>query len=690
MTNPRLELALERLNDWKYFEDFASKFLVEDFPALRTMASPSGDGGRDAELFSNDSLPAVAFQYSLRKDWKPKIQETLSRLNQTRPSTRRIIYVTNQVIGAKSDDMKEIAWESYDIRLDIFDRNWFLERSHTTDQRKKACQDLCTFVVDPLLENRHSQFSAGNQLMQDESRQALLHLALDRRDTDNQRSLTKSCFDSLILAALDGSTSENLLTLAEIQETVRSILPNAHPEQLNQLVVSALVRSTRKSGPVKENKKLGGFHISFTETERLRDEQASQQLDEDALLADIRAAFYGIDDRLDNDEVASHEVALRVREILEGVLLQQGESFVAAINSPSSDSSVVNDLEELLPDDISPWPFSPGRLATCISDVLFGPSDRAMQYLKRLLDAYTLLAFLKQTPDVQKTLSKAFGDGEIWLDTSAVLPLIAETFIEVPSDRRFTSLIAATTAAGLKLFITDGALEEIDAHLNMCLSCSHSNNWQGRLPFVYAAYVLSGQRTEAFDNWLLEIRGASRPKEDIAEYIQEEFGITHHPLLVESDEASIELRAAVYELWATANEKRRSDSQMDPSSKERLIRNDVESTVGIIQLRRGVSESGLGYRQWWLTLDRTAQKLSHHLKEFLGPEAPASPVLSPDFLSHLLRIGPLRRNLVSSEVNTLPAFTELSKLRNVPPCACNARRRTTRKFWKPERTTITT
>jgi hypothetical protein len=50
MSRQRLELALERLGapDWERFERFASEFLSAEIPDLRTVASPTGDEGRDA------------------------------------------------------------------------------------------------------------------------------------------------------------------------------------------------------------------------------------------------------------------------------------------------------------------------------------------------------------------------------------------------------------------------------------------------------------------------------------------------------------------------------------------------------------------------------------------------------------------------------------------------------------------
>jgi len=67
MNRKLFELALDktRSSDWEYFEELSSAFLTSEFGSLRTMASPSGDGGRDSELFSSTGSTYVAIQYSV-------------------------------------------------------------------------------------------------------------------------------------------------------------------------------------------------------------------------------------------------------------------------------------------------------------------------------------------------------------------------------------------------------------------------------------------------------------------------------------------------------------------------------------------------------------------------------------------------------------------------------------------------
>ncbi|UOG23737.1 hypothetical protein MTX80_23345 (plasmid) [Gordonia amicalis] len=85
----------------------------------------------------------------------------------------------------------------------------------------------------------------------------------------------------------------------------------------------------------------------------------------------------------------------------------------------------------------------------------------------------------------------------------------------------------------------------------------------------------------------------------------------------------------------------------------------------MIELRRDVRPE-LGYEAWWLTLDKTAYKLKRWLSDQLGRGAPDTPALSPDFLSQLLRLGPLRRSLRSEDAQSLPLIVDVTRLESVP------------------------
>jgi len=672
MPNPRLEYALKLMGsgDWEAFENYAAEFLAVEYPGLRTMAAPAGDKGRDGELFTVSTEPNTGFQYSVAADWRTKINGTASTLVEKRSNINHLIYVTNQVVGPSADELKDDLRRKHAISLDVRDRSYFVDRELTHAQRQIASEELIKKFVDPLLTKRQLIDRSTSTLSSDENRIALLHLALDDRDDDTERGLTKSCFDTLVLAVLHDTSADSTLTSDEVKAAVGARVPAGAPGQVDALVASALVRLSKK-GPIKYLRATDGFHLSFEESLALKDRTARFLLDEAALDGAIQDHIRATDPDgsiIVDDALSATAIALR--SALETVLFQRGEAFAVAVENGAvyqlDSIQMVNEIDAL---EVK-LPLAAEKIAAILVAVLDRPSSRVQDHLRRLADAYTLFAFLRQTPDVQKVVLRVFSEGDIWLDTTAVLPLLAESLLDADEDRHFTLLLRAAVDAGLRLYVTEGVVEEVERHLNKAVAFSHSSydDWNGNTPFIYSAFILSGRRADEFIEWQRNICGRDRPQDDVSEYLLEDFAIGTKSLLYLSDAAPIELRGAVQELWNESHERRRArfEGEMDPSITSRLIAHDVENAVGVIQHRRLSGTSPMGYRSWWLTLDRTALRLRTHLKDRLGLDAPASPVLSPDFLTQLLRLGPMRTAVEKNLRVHLPLITDISLMENLP------------------------
>src|SRR5258708_31878882 len=144
MLTKRLELALELLKpaDWSKFEKIALTCLAAEFDDLRTTANPSGDEGRDSELFSPAAEPTLVFQYSVSAGWAAKINNTVRRLKKTHPGVVGLVYMSNQAIGALSDDLKRKLRANDGLSLDVRGRNWFVDRVLAHPSREKAAEEL--------------------------------------------------------------------------------------------------------------------------------------------------------------------------------------------------------------------------------------------------------------------------------------------------------------------------------------------------------------------------------------------------------------------------------------------------------------------------------------------------------------------------------------------------------------------
>ena len=248
MSRPRLHLALDLLqaDQWKVFEEFASGFLSVQYPNLRTVATPSGDDGRDAELFSYDGRIKTVLQYSVSKDWRQKVRRTAKRISQKRPGTRVLIYVTNQSILSAADALKQEITDDHGLVLDIHDRDWFLDRFAGDEHREAVSEDLAEKIVDPYLASRDVLKRSAPTLSTTEARAALTYLQLQWEDDTREKGLTRLAFEALVKMVLRNTNSASRLPRSTIHEQVKTMFPNHDGHRIVILVDSVLKRLTKR------------------------------------------------------------------------------------------------------------------------------------------------------------------------------------------------------------------------------------------------------------------------------------------------------------------------------------------------------------------------------------------------------------------------------------------------------------
>ena len=679
MISNRLELALERLqpSDWNRFERLASVFLATEFDELRTVASPSGDEGRDAELFSTASEPNVVIQYSVSADWRGKINATARRLNETIPNALILIYVTNQVIGAGSDSLKKTLRAKQGLTLDIRDRHWFLERVFESTGRQQAAEELARVIVDPYLSSAGVGPYVQSELSSPEAIAAVTFLGLQWQDDAREKGLTKIAFEALIRAALVNTDSQNRLPRSSVYAQVHQLLPDHEPTQIHALVDAALRRLAKHT--VKHWSKEDEFCLAHDEVQRFNKFRVAAALAEASLLTSI----HGIAKiQLEAKGIpASHEPELArcLRAATDAVLFERSQAFAMAVQTGALAELADTDFKSTLISEIakSSLPKIPkldwlAILQVGVRDVLISDDPAIQSYLRSLADSYTLLAFLKQTPDVQGAVEKMFSHGMLWLDATVILPLFADTLTAADGDEgRFTRMIEAARDAGLKLFVTPGVIEEVERHMNRALTCvrlSHGQ-WMGSIPYLLGRYVACGRSTASFPTWLENFRGESRPLQDLSEYLKEQFDIIERSLETERDASPEELRYALQKIWHERYERRRERYEMplDEMAITHLVNHDVECYTGVVQLRTKERASPFGYSAWWLTVDRKAFDLKNRLRSLMSSPPPDSPVMSADFLVNYLVFGPIRRRVTKSKEAHLPLLMVLGNASQLTP-----------------------
>ena len=594
MNSNLLNLALDRLqpSDWAHFERLSSAFLATEFSALRTMANSSGDGGRDAELYSPTETPIVAIQYSVTEYWKVKINATVARIKQKHPDIKIIIYMTNQVVGALGDDLKkEVLKLGYS--LDIRDKSWFLERSNSNSTREQAAQEIIDRIALPYLAGLSIIDKPVSPLSTHEARAALLYLGLQWQDDATDKGLTKLSFDALVRAALRNTSPDCRISRQAVFESVCTSLPIADHGMVKQFVDAALTRLAKRyirHWPTEDE-----FCLTHEERLRIQSRLADEAIQQSSYNEMIRLQCeVCLKESSIFTEQVSADLQLRVPRVLERFLLRRGECFVASVLSDQLDRLGTEQLTDIIVKDINsvrpPKALTPHcqKIVSTIIRTIFSKQDTCLQpYLRRLSVSYTLFSFLNQTPDVQAATRKLFSHGTIWIDTSVLLPLIAEQLEEDEIDKRLSRLFLTCKEVGIKLHVTTGVIQEINSHMNNAVACSHNGQWQGRVPYLYFQYIQTGKPVSGFSTWLLNFRGAERQDDDLAQYLREEYHIYKKDLGDAYIGIDDDLRFAADRLWTDSHKHRRINAQQyDEATTRLLIKHDVEMYLGVISLRK--------------------------------------------------------------------------------------------------------
>lgn len=673
MQRERLQLALERIRpeQWKLFEEFASAFLSTLYPELRTLASPDGDQGRDAELFSYNGKVHTVLQYSVTQRWKEKIRITAQKISKNLSGVRILIYVTNQPILSAADSLKRELLDKYGLILDVHDTTWFLDRLSGDESREVAAEILAMKIVDPYLASKEVLEHTAPTLSKTEYQAALTFLQLQWEDDTREKGLTKLSFQALVRAVLRNTNSESRMPRTEVHNLLIDMFPNHDTARIKCLTDSALKKLTKRY--IRHWEKPDEFCLTYEESQRVRERLAEVEVANISLDAEIQSYLsrYGKD--LEQMELYCD----LVRSALDRYLFGRGEAFATAITNDRLEKLGVDDLQNSVDYVIKSCTkkFNNQEKAisvifSCIVELLTEPSMDVQIHLRSKADAYTLFAFLGQTTDVQTAVSKMFSHGEIWLDTTIVLPLFAERLISTNRQRRFSHMLNVASQAGLELRITPGVIEEVERHINRCQAYLHTDHsqWTGSVPFLADAYLRSGRSPSGFGSWKEYFMGPERPEDDIADFLKEFFAIGRKGLEEEVMKADAEIRSVIQEAWHSAHTKRRdADSrQWDESIIQRLVRHDVENYLGVVELRRRESASALGYSAWWLTLDRSSGYVDKEIRARLENRAPTTPVMSADFLVNYLSIGPIRSRVSRDEERSLPIALDMGSFAELP------------------------
>ena len=325
----------------------------------------------------------------------------------------------------------------------------------------------------------------------------------------------------------------------------------------------ALERMAKKA--LRHYSKLDEFCLTFDERIRIQEGLARLAILNELFEQQLNENFRFVADALRIDVSMLDEVSTngRLRRVLERFLFERGEAFVESLRAGQEMLFVGEEVEQNAKADVLAHPETSSARAEMVRLVsetlertLRMPSPETQQYLRAVSDGYTLMAFLRETPDVQSAVSKLFSRGEIWLDTTAVLPILAEVLLD-ESDRGYSRLLYAAHEAGVVFHISLGVLEEINAHMDISLQAWRSPlTWNSRTPFLLSSYIWSGRPVDGFPKWMENFRGRARPVEDLSDYLLTEKSIRVTDLASACTSVAEALRWHTIAYWEEVHEGR--------------------------------------------------------------------------------------------------------------------------------------
>ncbi len=389
MNRPRLELALEKLQptNWKRFEEFASAFLVTDYPNLRTVATPSGDEGRDAELFSPDETQTV-LQYSVTTQWASKIRITATTICKNFPDAKVLIYVTNQQIGAAADALKREIKLKHKLIVDIHDRAFFMDRFEGDDHREAVSDQLAKDIVDPFLEGRGVIEHKAQALTTLEARAALVYLALQWEDDTREKGLSSLAFEALVRSVLRSTHSENRISRTQIHTQICEILDGHDPAFVSKQTDLALGRLSKKL--IRHWVKEDEFCLTYDERVRINDRLATVENSDIRLNSDIASvvrAITPVNKTLSDDAI--DYVASLSRKVIETFLLSRGELFVSALSTGQLHQLGLEEIRHMVVTEAQKSPTKlvdskliPTLVESVVGRILLKPSEAVENYLR--------------------------------------------------------------------------------------------------------------------------------------------------------------------------------------------------------------------------------------------------------------------------------------------------------------------
>ena len=662
------------------FERYANAFLVDDYPELQPLGGKK-DKGMDARVYNNETGKTelvVQSCVSPAPTARTKVLVTIKKLTDNMPEM--LIYCTSAVVGTALDETKRELRKNHKITLEICDASWFTQRQRTSTNRASLSERYAEEVLAPFIKGLQPDRLYSLVLSDKEERVAVQYLEAVNLDRSRNSNLTRNIFDGLIACVTRDSDPPNKAYSEEdIVSAVCVMLPNGHAERIRN-IVPARIKKLVKKRALHFDTAAGGYVLSFPYREKVRRNIEKAQDQEITFLATLNSAVKTTaEDREIDYEFSAERIVDIGHQCVLWYLNEQGKS----IAYPSSRLLNILNTERLVETylDTTPPPKEKGKvigrdiildlLPHAMYVTLNSKDQKIVKYLRAKADLFIIRSFLQVTPDVQKACRKLLSSDVLYLDTTILIRCIAE-FHSLSERRPLLNTLEAARKLGFKLWTWLPYIEELVSHIKGPVLLEWQNHFQGLSenqlePMLRTAPTLLRvfhKRAEAeggnLESIVEEIIGKTNVLENATEFLKEEFGVSSQEF--QMGDRLDEEKQAIYGEWLDG---KRRYKNMTEDRFNLLVRNDVNSYVSILNLRRQNKSEGPNYgpKIWYLTFDRMPARIAR----VLSPNWNAIYDITMD-LGYLINCVATLANVGELDISNelLPATTILDENEMVP------------------------
>ena len=447
----KIELALSRYTDFFHFEQLCIEVMgYYGYPRIKKIGGYKDDGvdALSSDIYHDDTQFTRVFQFTMQKDIKGKIKNTINKLRINGVSFDELILVTSQIVNNIDSLTKSFRLENTKT-LQIYDLNTFVT---IINQHKELLiryfPNLNTQIEADFFRDNIFSDSAEDQLNMSMIKSTLLYSLSPELKTQQQR---KNLFDKAVLS---------LISMVDEGGSIDEIMDEFHKKfgkiLMEEQVRASLQRLSSKNLCISvENRYKASKKAKMEMMEGIEHvEQRTNALIDD-IIAQTHVVATGIKCSKDDDK----QMMLNIRKTLNLFFKFYGTDLALNADVISSDLVRKQELIKILSDNL------PVDLSECLiyslGCILSNPTDEQAATISLWAKAFIGTQLMKLDPMLSAFQKNAFGDKIYILDTDFVLNCMVKhaRFSEV-----YSYLLNELLRMKCQIYIPDSVVREVIIH----------------------------------------------------------------------------------------------------------------------------------------------------------------------------------------------------------------------------------